>query len=203
MGATNFVEFWEGADYKEGFRVLSREAELEEGYDPYNGTISTTSLSWREPKVISARYGATSREKAMRFVEKEGWEDAGKRYCEVLDLGVSGWEVSKFVKEKTKPCDVKYHVVYEVRVNGHVVSEHPTAAKANEEARRVVADPRRATCDEVEVRKSSVPVDGSGNAVVGRWVREVRIQKSKPSRVAKGSTVRAIHKWCYYGWAAC
>lgn len=50
MGASLFVQSAKGADVNEVFDYLSQAATAEYGYDPYNGTISTTRLG-REYKI--------------------------------------------------------------------------------------------------------------------------------------------------------
>lgn len=87
MGACNFIEFGWGKTKEEAFNALVREAEWEYGHDPYNGTISTTSLSRKPVKVIRKRYTPKAQQEAVKVAEKDGWGE--KWESRVIDCGAT------------------------------------------------------------------------------------------------------------------
>lgn len=87
MGACNFIAFGKGKTAKEAFQALVREAEWEHGHDPYNGTISTTSLSRKPVKVIRKRFTEKARQEAVKVAESDGWGE--KWESRVIDCGAT------------------------------------------------------------------------------------------------------------------
>lgn len=87
MGATNFIEFKVAKTPEEAFRGLVEEAEYWNGHDPYNGTISTTELSRRAPKVIRERFTEKARQEAMRVADADGWGE--KWESRAIDCGAT------------------------------------------------------------------------------------------------------------------
>lgn len=88
MGACNFIEFGKGKTAEEAFEALVRQAEWDFGHDPYNGTISTTSLSRRPAKVIRKRFTSKAVGDARKVAEKDGWGE--KWESRVIDCGTCG-----------------------------------------------------------------------------------------------------------------
>lgn len=88
MGACNFITFGRGKTADDTFAALVHEAMYEYGHDPYNGTISTTSMSRRPAKVIRKRFTEKAREEAYKVAEKDGWGE--KWEARVIDCGASG-----------------------------------------------------------------------------------------------------------------
>lgn len=88
MGACNFIEFGQGRTAEEAFDELVRQAEWEYGHDPYNGTISTTSLSRRKPKVIRKRFTEKAKQEAVEIAERDGWGE--KWESRAIDCGAKG-----------------------------------------------------------------------------------------------------------------
>ena len=87
MGACNFIEFGKGKTAREAFDALVAEAEYYSGHDPYNGTISTTSLSRRPAKVIRKRFTENAVKEAMKVAESDGWGE--KWESRVIDCGAT------------------------------------------------------------------------------------------------------------------
>ncbi len=85
MGACNFIEFGEGKTPREAFDRLCDEMTYYYGHDPYNGTISTTSLSRRPTKEIQKTWGTMAEKKAMKAAKEDGWGE--KWESRVLDCG--------------------------------------------------------------------------------------------------------------------
>ena len=79
MGACNFIEFEVGKSAEEAFSKLCDKMTFCYGHDPYNGTISTTSLSRRPAKAIQKTWGPMAEKKAVRIAEDDGW---GKKWEE-------------------------------------------------------------------------------------------------------------------------
>lgn len=87
MGACNFITFGKGRTAREAFNALVQEAEYDYGHDPYNGTISTTSLSRKPVKVIRKRYTPKAQQEAVKVAEKDGWGE--KWESRVIDCGAT------------------------------------------------------------------------------------------------------------------
>ena len=87
MGATNFMAFGIGKTVDDAFTALVHEAIYEYGHDPYNGTISTTSLSRRAPKIIRKRFTEKAREDAYKVAEADDWGE--KWESRAIDCGAT------------------------------------------------------------------------------------------------------------------
>lgn len=87
MGACNFIEFGKAKTAEQAFKALVRDAEWEYGHDPYNGTISTTSMSRKPIKVIRKRFTEKARQEAVKVAEKDGWGE--KWESRVIDCGAT------------------------------------------------------------------------------------------------------------------
>ena len=200
MGACNFATEWTGTDYQAGFRRLQQDAEWEYGYDPYNGTISTTSLYGR-PVKIAERYSATAAKKAQKWIN-EHEDNVPKRECRVLDLGIVGYEVSKFVKVPHTKADVQFQTRFVAYADERSIGTYKTAAEARAALENAMGFSRYANTERFHVEKESVRVAGKSTTTVA-YERQTRIAKTKPKTTPKGATVTPVHKFVYYGWAAC
>ena len=87
MGACNFITFKVAKTKEEAFRELVEEAQWEYGHDPYNGTISTTSLSRRPAKVIRKRFTKKAEREAIDVAEADGWGE--KWESRAIDCGAT------------------------------------------------------------------------------------------------------------------
>lgn len=87
MGACNFIEFKVAKTKEEAFETLVHEAVYQHGHDPYNGTISTTSLSRKPVKVVQKRYTANAILRATAFAEDDGWGE--KWESRAIDCGAT------------------------------------------------------------------------------------------------------------------
>lgn len=200
MGASNFVMTWTGTDYEQGYRELCRETEFEYGHDYYNGTISTTHLSRRQPTKIAERWSATADKRANKFIDEH---DGGVKWeCRVLDLGVTGYEVAKFVKVPHTSADVQFQTRFVAYADEQEIGTYKTAAEARAALEKVIGLRKYAKTQCFHVEKKPVKVCGTSTTTCA-YERQVRIAKTKPKTTPKGTTVTPIHKFVYYGWAAC
>jgi hypothetical protein len=87
MGACKFIEFGWGETKEEAFEALVREAEWVHGHDPYNGTISTTSLSRRPAKVVQKNWGPRAERAAIKLAEADDWGE--KWESRAIDCGAT------------------------------------------------------------------------------------------------------------------
>ena len=87
MGACNFIEFKVAKTKEAAFKALVEEAQWEYGHDPYNGTISTTTLSRKPVKVIRKRFTEKAMQEAVDVAEKNGWGE--KWVSRVIDCGAT------------------------------------------------------------------------------------------------------------------
>ena len=85
MGACNFIEFKEAKTAEDAFRSLCDEMTYYYGHDPYNGTISTTSLSRRKPTTVQQTWGPLAEKKAVKLAKENGWGE--KWESRVIDCG--------------------------------------------------------------------------------------------------------------------
>lgn len=199
MGACNFDLTWDGTNYKDGFTFLSQEAMHEYGWDAYNGTISTTSLVGT-PHKIAERYSKTAERKAQQWLENHDW---GRKWeCRVLDLGVVGYEVSKFVKVPHTKADAQFQTRYVAYADEREIGTYKTAAEARKELERAIALPRYARTEYFHVEKKAVRVSGKSTTTVA-YERQTRVVKTKPKTAPRGTTVTPVHRFLYYGWASC
>lgn len=206
MGATNVWYAAEGASYEEEFEKLRREAEREYGWDEYNGTISTMFLSRRPVVKISDKFGATSEKKAFKHMEDDGW-GMGKRECHVLDLGIIGWEVAAYEKvprTSAVAAEVSYQTFFVGYADNREICCEKTAAAAKSKVKAYMeshqSDPVSRYHVEKEARKMrNGRLDPDACACSFAMERKVRITKSKP----KSASAKPIHRWMFYGWAAC
>lgn len=198
MGACNFVERAKGVSPRDVFECLRRNAEFEYGNDPYNGTISTCSLSG-SPHKVSDRWNKTAEKKAMQYIKSRDY--GSKWYAEVVDAGVVEYEICTLKRVQTPKADAQFQTRYGVYVGGKHERDFPTAAAANAYVRdnlyRYAGDAYA-----VEVKKHSVRVKGNHDTVT-RYEQSIRVTKTRPKRVPKGAVVREVHMWYFYGWASC
>ena len=200
MGATNFAIEWTGTDYEQGFRRLANEAEREYGWDSYNGTISTTRLSRTRPHKIADRYTKTADKRAEAYLEKV---DYGRKWeTQVLDLGITGYEISKFVKVPHTKADAQFQTRYVAYADSYEIGTYKTAAEARAALEDAIARPRYSKTRYFHAEKKSVKVAGKSTTTCA-YERQTRVTKTKPKTTPKGATVTPIHKFVFYGWASC
>ena len=197
MGAVNFANIKECADHRQGFEDLVASARFEYGDSCYNGTISTTRLVGR-PTKIADRYTKSVDKKAQKWLDEH---DYGRKWeCHVLDLGVVGYEISKYVKVPHTKADAQFQTRFVAMVDHTEIGVYKTAAEARAALETAMARGRYIGTECFHVEKRAVNISkGSTTAVEYRM--ETRTTKSKPKSTPKGSTLRAIHRYCYYGWA--
>lgn len=197
MGATEFAITWTGTDYKQGFRELRDQATFEYGNDPYNGTISTTGLCGR-PHKVADRYTKTAEKKAQAYIEKVDYGE--KRKTHVIDLGVCGYEVARFVKVPHTSADAQFQTRYVAYADERELGTYKTAAEARAALEKAIALPRNASVSYFHVEKKTVKVSGKSTTTCA-YERQVRVMKSAPKTTPKGATVTPIHKFVFYGLA--
>lgn len=199
MGAADFAIAWTGTDYEQGFDELCRNARWEHGNDPYSGTINTTHLSWRKPTKIAERYSATAERRAQKFLEDHDYGE--KRECRVLDLGIVGYEVAKFVKVPHTSADAQFQTRFVAYADECEIGTYKTATEARAALEKAVALPRYSKTRRFHVEKAPIKVAGKSTTTCA-YERQTRIAKTKPKDTPKGATVTPVHKFVFYGWAA-
>lgn len=96
MGACNFIVFKAAPSAQEAFDALVEQATWEHGHDPYNGTISTTSLK-RGYKSVAAHdepFGKEVVDRAYKEAEDADWgekRESRALFCGVMDDGTPAW----------------------------------------------------------------------------------------------------------------
>lgn len=106
MGATTFTITAQGNNVKEVFNELVEEALNMYGHDPYNGTISTTSLA-NEVHLPKKVQNAKNKNKAINelLMDDEDFGFIHKWETRYADLGVAHYEsyVPKWITDTRKP----------------------------------------------------------------------------------------------------
>lgn len=93
MGAVNFIEFGAGTNARQAFNALVADAEFMYGHDPYNGTISTTSLV-RGCVKVADEWSEDARDKAIALADKNDWGE--KWESRAIDCGSIGDDLHMF-----------------------------------------------------------------------------------------------------------
>jgi hypothetical protein len=81
MGACNFTCYGHGKDVKDAYHNAVDDARYEHGHDPYNGTISTTSVC-EDVTEEYPRYGT----KAFRLAIDKVWDTVPKWECRAVEV---------------------------------------------------------------------------------------------------------------------
>ena len=197
MGATNICTAGTGTDYREVYRALQEEATLEYGCDAYNGTVSTMRLVGM-PRKVAETYSKAAEKRALKLIEDDDWGVKWEARC--LDLGVVKWEVCRYAKKPAKATAVwqTFYVAYE---GDRELGAYKTCAEARERMEKAMAS-ADGSAWRYCVRKVPRMVDPSTDELAVLYERTRTYQKTKPKRVPKGATVRAVHRYWYYGWAS-
>lgn len=142
MGATEFRDEVETYDLDEAFRAKVELALCEHGYDPYNGTISTTHLLPAFP------FAKTYSKRIQNKFEKKVAEDdlkmfPDKYYTKPYNLGVVGYQPLKikYFKHNERPArkkGVKTLQLYQVKQ-----AKRLTLQEAKEYAKSLVSPNRK------------------------------------------------------------
>lgn len=183
MGACAVSEIGYGTSAGEAFDKIVEDCIYEYGDDSYNGTFSTCSLQ-RVHRLFSV-YKKGNEEKAREYLRKM---NIGKRDAHAVDLGVKYYEVRKarFVKGKGN-----FKAMF--CVNNKVFS---TLAKAKEYALSYAKQTR----NEVVVTKKYVNQNGDDG--LGYVDMSVKQYTKMPKRIPSNATVKEIHAYYFFGWAA-
>jgi hypothetical protein len=199
MGACGFCEHIEGYNAGECFDRLVSDAISEYGNDPYNGTISTCSMG--RVKTISKKYSNAVNEKAMKMIQDE---DYGRKWvASVLDLGVVGYDIISITKKapttKTKAKYVqKYAVIRDEERGEKVIASFDSKTEADEKAIKLTMDNPLKT---YFVAKRPVNINNGDDTVTNIIVKRER--REKPLKPNKNRIVKEVHKYIFYGLAAC
>ena len=211
MGATNFATAIDAYDANEAFRTLVGDAESEHGWDPYNGTISTTSFNGRANRVADLYQTADQRDKANAkardIIEKDDWGKKWESRC--LDLGVVEWHVISWKKMPRKQGTKapKYVTKYSIKCDGRPIERNvmydtlADAKKALNMLMRAGELPDQGFY--LTIDKVSVLDRNGGLPQMTAYERVTKTYKSKPKSLPKGAVAKAVHHYVFYGWASC
>ena len=204
MGAISFVEAINASSAREGFNKLVKEAIYSHGNDSYNGSISTCSLG-RITK-LADKYTKSVEKKAWKKIEAE--DNGVKWEARCLDLGIVGYEIisAKKIAPKTQEKAkfvTKFVVCHNAYPGVSDVKYFNTKTEADNYAMEMSLK-GSGESGEYFVVKKPVNIEKSGSEVVSEFeVTKVR-KTSKPKTTSKANQkVVEIHKYIYYGWAAC
>lgn len=195
MGAMRFCVVENGRNASEVFDRLAEEARLEYGNDSYNGTISTCSLCEKPSKTYST-YSAKVEDEAYRFIESQNYGE--KWVANYIDLGVCGYELVE-IKRKGRKSDAKFQMMYNIyNESGKIVGSEKIKASAEHKAMEYAlkAD------EQVIIKKEQTAVRGDSRVCDVAIERKFFEKKPRIPR-APGKELVAIHKYMFYGLAAC
>lgn len=184
----NFINYGIGTDAQTVFETLRQEAITEHGRSCCNGTISTCCLGNCELKFD--KLNSISEKKTLEFIKER--ENGRELHADYVDMGVVEYHVTTYKKAFSK-CNVVYRTKFVVK---NAAGENVKVFDTQKEASEYMLAERL----EVVVKE---PVAISGDKECCRLQRTVKVYKTEPKRVPKGATLEAIHKFAFYGGAAC
>lgn len=195
MGAQSFFLTGTGKNAEEVFNALVKEAVYERGNDSYNGTISTCDLYKRPMKVFDS-YNKKNEDEAYDFAVAHDFGQKWTAYY--IDLGVIGYELIE-VKRENKKSDAKFEMMYNVyNYSGKKVASEKIKATAEQRAMEYSVKHNENTFIQKE------PTRASGSCLVCDVSVSRKFYEKKPRAPrAPGKELVAIHKYAFYGLAAC
>lgn len=205
MGAVEFTELLEGFSAKDAFNMACETARSLFGCDPYNGTISTCSLGSGR-RIGNGYYSPENLKKAEEILEKNP-NQMRKRVACYFDLGIAFQEVYEIKKDIPKePVNAKYLTRHAVVLDlypdegGQIICSKATKKEAEDACKELLLkNPRNMYC----VRKMPVNMNNGNNMESVFHMEKKRLPvKGKILTSNNKRTVRAIHKYLFYGLAA-
>lgn len=202
MGANDFVEEGIGIDPREVFQELCRDARDMYGSDPYNGTISTTSLGVCRKRFDRAN--KTNEKKAWDFVEAQ---DGGRKWtADYVDVGVVGYiAYSVKIVPSTTTKKIQNPKEYRVRLKRYTgeVVERVYSSKGEAENEAVF----KGRTSKGEIADISVVAlveqpNGKRGVVPVSKVKVTRKEYKTRPKEAQGRQIYEVHKYIFYGMAA-
>ena len=199
MGATNFVEEAMGFSAEECFGMLCGEAIYENGNDSYNGTISTCSLGSK--RLSFSKYSKANEKKAYDYINKE--ENGQKWSADYIDLGVVEYEVITYKKKHTGNTP-EYKMKYTVKIGyfDDITSVRSFDTKKEADDYAIMYAVKNGINTRIRTVKEYVLINGEDTTTMIEV--ESKTYKSKPKlKPMPNRTIREVHKYLFYGWAAC
>lgn len=204
MGATNFYHIIDAYSPREGFNALVDQAIYEHGADGYNGTISTCSLGCSVKKMTSSsgKYTKSVLKKAMKYMEDEDYGRKWEATC--LDLGIVAYDVITAKKTNAKPKEKaeyrqKYVVLHSDFEFGEVSVGYRDTKKEADDLAMELAVKNNA---DYYVAKRPVKIN-RGDDIVTKIEFVGTRKKTVPKSVSSNAVVKPLHRYLFYGWAAC
>ena len=180
MGASFFKTTSRGKSLNDAYDSAKQYAEDKYGYDPYNGTISTTS----GVRDVTNEYRASIKD-LSKYIE-DAMDRMNKRDCWAICIQkpkVNTNKVKSQVEHIVTPGTKKWVLRYSVRHNNHLVGSWPTKGEALKDARRYTEMNNVPTIIEMEKLLEK------GTATVAK------VTYKKSSNEKDG-------EWVFFGWAA-
>ena len=195
MGSRKFCVTGTGEKVEDVFNELVEVANREYGNSIYSVHINAGRLFGRADKVY---------DKCTPEVEKEVSDYlsshvvADGRVAHYIDLGVIGYELIE-VKRENRKSDAKFEMMYNVyNYSGKRVASEKVKAAAESAAMKYSVEHNENTFIQKE------PNRASGSCLVCDVSVSRKFYEKKP-RIPRGpgKELVAIHKYIFYGWAAC
>lgn len=201
MGMTSFICETDAPSAAQGFNALCGEAVREYGDYYFNGTISTTGfLGLFNGAKTYAMTESTLKE--ARAMAEQQLGNIKKRDCYAVDAGVVSYNIVSFDKVEGTRATARYRVRYVVYGGDDVIGEFEKLTDAKRCLKEALKSPN-VDCESYEIRKESRKVTESSSNVEAKYVRNVKQAKTMPKSIPNGAWVYPVHRYVYYGYAAC
>lgn len=203
MGAQAFHHTINAETFKEGYNILYEEAICEYGSDPYSGTIATCDCAARPSYKFDGAYKESNMDKALKMIEDE---DYGEKWlASFIDLGVVEYKVIKPKKTNKEKSNPKYKIGYTVRPSSQYDSNSHRGRSLNFNTKTEAVNKAMELSieDKIEYNVYKEYVLVEGNPLLTTVELEAKSYKTKPKKVPQGCRLVEVHKYIFYGWAAC
>lgn len=196
MGAQSFINETVGYSVREAFDELVSTAQREWGTDSYNGTISTCTLG-RVTKFASTCTPKVEKD-AYNWLRAH-YDSFDKWTAKCLDCGIVQWEILTPVKAPIgTPSPAKYKTMYCVQEDTY--SPRPIKSFEKKSEATAFAKTNAAKYNGLVITRQPVLI--SGESLIEAWETKKRVVKKKPAKIPAGATVKELHKYVFYGYAA-
>lgn len=203
MGAESYILQAIAESPEEAYKGLVEEARDEYGYDPYNGTISTTDgFEMAYPSYNPKNVTKKSIKDAYDYIKRD---NNGRKYTATcIDCGIKGYILREVSRKATHKEPPRYETCYECvvmgeRGNDEVIQSYPTKQQADKYMKRYLL---HNVAEFPRVRKTRKLV--SGTDTVTDFTVKSKTYKSRPHpKNMEDKQIIELHGYIFYGFGAC
>ena len=194
MGAQSFCLTVDATDARTAFETLFEDAIYDRGHDKYNGTISTCSMGCC--KLSFDKFVASNTKKAEKLIRE--LDNGEKWVAHNIDLGVTGYTQTT-AKKVPRTANAQYAWKFKV-INcetGKMVDSRAYFDTKEEARKKAIACAEKGLWVAV-TNKEKILISGSN--VMEEYHPETKALARKPKKMT--SSMKAIHRYIFFGWAA-